>query len=79
MGNWLFKKINLSLRTEVIVNISFVILEAILLIGFTVSKVNECNMVEEKITIIINGKNEAILSERRGGILEKDRLKKGMQ
>ncbi len=49
MGNWLFKRINLSLRTEVIVNISLLMLAAILLIGFTISKVNERNIVEEKI------------------------------
>jgi two-component system NtrC family sensor kinase len=49
MGNWLFKRINLSLRTEVIVNISLLMLAAILLIGFTISKINERNIVEEKI------------------------------
>jgi signal transduction histidine kinase len=32
---WLFKKLNLGLRTEVIINISFLMLAAILLIGFT--------------------------------------------
>ena len=38
---WLFKKLNLSLRIEVIINISFLMLAAILLIGFTISKINE--------------------------------------
>jgi signal transduction histidine kinase len=47
--NWLFKKINLSLRTEVIINISLLMLAAILLIGFTISKINERNIIEEKI------------------------------
>jgi len=47
--NWLFKKMNLGLRTEVIINISLLMLAAILLIGFTISKVNETNIVEEKI------------------------------
>ena len=47
--SWLFKKINLRLRTEVIINISLLMLAAILLIGFTISKVNERNMIEEKI------------------------------
>jgi len=46
---WLFKKINLSLRTEVIINISFLMLAAILLIGFTISKIVERNIIQEKI------------------------------
>jgi len=51
-GNWLFRKIGLSLRVEIIINISLLMLAAILLIGFTTSKVNEQNMIQEK---IING------------------------
>ena len=47
--SWLFKKINLSLRMEVIINISLLMLAAILLIGFTISKINEKNIIEEKI------------------------------
>ena len=47
-GFWLFKKINLGLRAEVIINISFLMLGAILLIGFTISNINERNIVEEK-------------------------------
>jgi two-component system, NtrC family, sensor kinase len=46
---WLFKKINLSLRAEVIINISFLMLAAILLIGFTISEINERNIKQEKI------------------------------
>jgi signal transduction histidine kinase len=46
---WLFKKINLNLRTEVIINISFLMLAAILLIGFTISKTNEEIIIREKI------------------------------
>ncbi len=46
---WLFKKINLGLRTEVIINISFLMLAAILLIGFTMSKIVERNILREKI------------------------------
>jgi len=46
---WLFKKLNLSLRVEVIINISFLMLAAILLIGFTISKINERNIIQEKI------------------------------
>ena len=45
---WLFKKINLGLRTEVVINISFLMLAAILLIGFTISKINETNIEQEK-------------------------------
>jgi signal transduction histidine kinase len=48
-GFWLFKKLNLSLRTEVIINISFLMLAAILLIGFTLSEINEKNIKQEKI------------------------------
>lgn len=47
--SWLFKKINLSLRNEVIINICLLMLAAILLIGFTVLKINERNIIEEKI------------------------------
>ncbi len=46
---WLFKKLNLSLRTEVLVNISLLMLAAILLIGFTMTKIHEKNIIEEKI------------------------------
>ena len=45
---WLFKKINLGLRAEVILNISFLMLAAILLIGFTISNINERDIVQEK-------------------------------
>jgi hypothetical protein len=46
---WLFKKLNLGLRTEVIINISFLMLAAILLIGFTLSEINEKIIKQEKI------------------------------
>jgi methyl-accepting chemotaxis protein len=46
---WLFKKLNLNLRIEVIINISFLMLAAILLIGFTISKINERHVIQEKI------------------------------
>ena len=48
-NTWLFKNLHLSLRTEIILNISFLMLAAILLIGFTVSKINEKRMIEERI------------------------------
>ena len=47
--SWLFKKLNLSLRMEVIVNISLLMMAAILLIGFTISKVNEKKIIQEKV------------------------------
>ncbi len=46
---WLFKRLNLGLRAEVVINISFLMLAAILLIGFTISKINERNIEQEKI------------------------------
>ncbi|MGA2515135.1 MAG: ATP-binding protein [Thermodesulfobacteriota bacterium] len=48
-GFWLFKKLNLGLRTEVIINICFLMLAAILLIGFTISKIVESNILQEKV------------------------------
>ena len=45
---WLFTKINVGLRTDVIINISFLMLAAILLIGFTISNINERNIVQER-------------------------------
>jgi two-component system NtrC family sensor kinase len=47
--SWLFKKLNLSLRMEVIVNISLLMMAAILLIGFTISKINEKKIIQEKV------------------------------
>src|SRR4030066_384163 len=47
--SWLFRKLNLGLRAEVIINISFLMLAAILLIGFTISNLNERNIKQEKI------------------------------
>jgi two-component system NtrC family sensor kinase len=47
-GLWIFRNINLGLRTEVIINMSFLMLAAILLIGFTISNINERNIVQEK-------------------------------
>lgn len=39
----------MGLRTEVVINISFLMFAAILLIGFTISKINEWNIEQEKI------------------------------
>lgn len=48
--SWLFKRLDLSLKTEVIINISLLMLAAIFLIGFTTTKVNEKNILREKTT-----------------------------
>jgi len=47
--SWLFRKLNLSLRTEVIINISLLMLVAIFLIGFTTSRANERSILQAKI------------------------------
>jgi two-component system, NtrC family, sensor kinase len=47
-NHWLFRKLDLSLRAEVIINISVLMLAAILLIGFTISKMNEKNILQER-------------------------------
>ena len=48
-NTFLFKKLQLGLRTEIIFNISLLMLAAILLIGFSISKITEKNIVGEKI------------------------------
>ncbi|MGQ9645233.1 MAG: ATP-binding protein [Thermodesulfobacteriota bacterium] len=45
----MFRSLQLSLRTEIIINISLLMMAAILLIGFTMSKINERRIVHEKI------------------------------
>ncbi len=47
--SWLFKRLNLTLRTEVVINIALLMLVAIFLIGFTTSKANERNILQTKI------------------------------
>jgi signal transduction histidine kinase len=47
--DWLFRKINLNLSTEVIFNICLLMMVAIPLIGFTLSKLNEKILIREKI------------------------------
>ena len=49
--SWLFKRLNLTLRTEVIINISLLMLAAIFLIVFTTSKANEANIIQGRIRI----------------------------
>jgi hypothetical protein len=45
---WLFRKLSLSLRMEVIINISLLMLAAILLIGFSMTKIQERQIIQEK-------------------------------
>lgn len=49
--SWLFKRLNLTLRTEVIINTSLLMLAAIFLIVFTTSKANEANIIQGRIRI----------------------------
>jgi len=46
---WLFRSLNLNLRTELVVNIALLILAAIVLIGFTLFKITERNILAEKV------------------------------
>jgi energy-converting hydrogenase Eha subunit F len=46
--SWSFKKLNLNLRMEILINISLLMLAAILLIGFTMSKINERRILYER-------------------------------
>jgi len=83
--SWLFKRLNLSLRTEVIINISLLMLAAIFLIIFTTSKANEKNIIQEKIrnyegmvqdfqTVI-----DFILRDRKESVLNSPLLQKEIQ
>jgi HAMP domain-containing protein len=82
---WLFKKINLGLRTEVIMNIAFLMLAAILLIGFTIANINERSIVREKTR---NGKRmiqdfqtivDFILRDKKEFVLNHPLVKKEIQ
>jgi len=48
----LSKKLTLGLRAEIIFNISFLMLAAILLIGFTISKITERNILQERCKMV---------------------------
>lgn len=51
--NWFFKKLNFSLRQELIINISFLMLAAILLIGFTSASLIEDFQIKKLLLITI--------------------------
>jgi len=63
--HWLFRKLNLSLRLEVIVNISVLMMVAILLIGFTIAKTNENAIIQER----IRSSEDMVKTFRRSSIL----------
>lgn len=46
---WLFRSLNLNLRAELVVNISLLILAAVVLIGFTLFKITERSILAEKV------------------------------
>jgi len=82
---WLFKRLNLSLRMEVIVNISLLMLAAILLIGITMAKIHEKNIVEEKVRYgermsqDIQGIIEFIFKEKKELSLNDSSIKQELQ
>ena len=82
---WLFRQLNLSLRLEIIVNIALLMLVAILLIGFSISKIIETNILQEKVR---NGEGmvsdvqtaiDFITRERKEFTLDHPLMKKGIQ
>jgi len=50
--SWLFRKLNLSLRAEIIINISFLMMAAILLIGFTLGDVTMHLLESQRMLLI---------------------------
>ena len=47
---WLFRKIRMGLRMEIVLNIAVLTMASLLLVGFTILKVSEQEIVEQKIT-----------------------------
>jgi two-component system NtrC family sensor kinase len=62
---WLLHKIQVGLRTEVILNIGILVVASLLLIGFTILKVSENEILEQKIA-----GGEIILSSLRRSITD---------
>jgi signal transduction histidine kinase len=46
---WLFRKLTVGLRTEVILNITLLVIAAILLVGISMLKLNERNILNQKV------------------------------
>src|SRR4030042_6423639 len=59
---WLFRKIHLGLRTEIVLNIAVLMMASLLLVGFTILKVSEQEILEQKIA----GSRILLFSVQRG-------------
>jgi len=59
---WLFRKIPIGLRTEIVLNISILMIASLLLVGFTILKVSEQAILEQKIA----GSRIILFSLQRG-------------
>jgi len=59
---WLFRKIHMGLRTEIVLNISILMIASLLLVGFTILKVSEQEILEQKIA----GSRIILFSLQRG-------------
>jgi two-component system NtrC family sensor kinase len=59
---WLFRKIQMGLRTEIILNITILMVASLLLVGFTIFKVSEQEIIEQKIA----GSRIVLFSLQRG-------------
>ena len=59
---WLFRKIHIGLRTEIVFNIAVLMIASLLLVGFTLLKVSEQEILEQKIA----GSRIILFSLQRG-------------
>ena len=59
---WLFRKINMGLRTEIVLNITILTVASLLLVGLTILKVSEQEIMEQKIA----GSRIILFSLQRG-------------
>jgi two-component system NtrC family sensor kinase len=59
---WLFRKIQMGLRTEIVLNITILMIASLLLVGFTILKVSEQEIIEQKIA----GSRIVLFSLQRG-------------
>jgi two-component system NtrC family sensor kinase len=59
---WLFRKIQIGLRTEIVLNIAVLMVASLLLVGFTILKVSEQEILEQKIA----GSRIILFSLQRG-------------
>lgn len=59
---WLFRTIRMGLRTEIVLNISILMVASLLLVGFTILKVSEQEILEQKIA----GSRIILFSLQRG-------------